>query len=82
VKGIPRINNLSFNGDNMAQRITLIGAYGRTYSETSKAAIDWQNGKDFKIVNGPYCSIRDLATLKRMNDEVVIRCNTGINLVL
>jgi hypothetical protein len=66
----------------MAQRITLIGAYGRTYAETSKAALDWQAGKDFKIVNGPYCSIRDISHLKRLNDEVVIRCNTGINLVL
>lgn len=66
----------------MAQRITLMGAYGRTYTETSKAAIDWQKGLDFKIVNGPYCSIRDVATLKRLNDEVIIRCNNGINLVL
>lgn len=21
---------------------------------------DWNNGKDFKVVDGPYCSIRDL----------------------
>ena len=66
----------------MAQRVTLSGAYGRTYTEASKAAIDWQAGKDFKMSNGSYCSIRDLHTLKRLNDEVIIRCNNGVSLVL
>lgn len=35
--------------------LELIGAYGR---ETSMQ--DWQDGKDFKIIGGPYCSIRDV----------------------
>jgi hypothetical protein len=33
----------------------IVGAYGR--EATVK---DWSEGKDFKIVGGPYCSIRDL----------------------
>ena len=39
--------------------LPLSGAYGRDYK--SKAAIvkDWLEGKDFKTVNGQYCSIRD-----------------------
>lgn len=35
------------------------GAYGR---KTSFA--DWQDGKDFRIVNGSYFSIRDIQALK------------------
>lgn len=66
----------------MAQRLTLIGAYGRAYTETSRAAIDWKAGRDFKIVNGPYCSIRDIERMKRIHDEIVIRCNNGVTMVL
>lgn len=39
--------------------LPLRGAYGR---QTLLA--DWNAGKDFQIVNGPYCSIRDLETIK------------------
>jgi hypothetical protein len=41
------------------KELTLIGAYGR---EATLA--DWKAGKDFQIVNGPYCSIRDLKRMK------------------
>jgi len=61
----------------MVQCITLQGAYGRRYKEPSKALKDWKDGKDFIIVLGPYCSIRDLPDLKRMSNEIVIRCDDG-----
>ena len=35
------------------------GAYGRDTTEK-----DWAEGKDFKIVGGPYFSIRDVQTMK------------------
>ena len=35
------------------------GAYGREANEQ-----DWLAGKDFKILHGPYCSIRDLKVIK------------------
>lgn len=35
------------------------GAYGRDTTEN-----DWTEGKDFKIVGGPYFSIRDIAALR------------------
>jgi len=35
--------------------LELRGAYGR-----KTVMADWHSGKDFKIVCGPYCSIRDL----------------------
>lgn len=45
--------------------LILIGAYGRRYATAEQALADWDNGKDFKIVNGPYCSIRDTEALKK-----------------
>ena len=49
--------------DQLSKPIVLMPAYGRSY-KTSQEAIDaWKSGKDFKIVNGPYCSIRDIDKL-------------------
>jgi hypothetical protein len=49
--------------DQLSKPIVLMPAYGRSY-KTSQEAIDaWKSGKDFKIVNGPYCSIRDIDEL-------------------
>ena len=39
------------------------GAYGRKYVTIDAANKDWQSGKDFKILSGPYCSIRDFTLL-------------------
>lgn len=61
----------------MAQRITLVAAYGRVYSTKEEALNAWRCGKDFKILNGPYCSNRDIHHLLRMNDEVCILISTG-----
>lgn len=44
--------------------LTLVGAYGRTYKSKAAALADWKDGKDFRIVHGPYCSIRDVERLK------------------
>lgn len=39
------------------------GAYGRTYDSIDHAMEDWVAQKDFKVVSGPYCSIRDFDIL-------------------
>ena len=39
-------------------------AYGRTYENSDDAIIDWKDGKDFKILGGPYLSSRDTEALK------------------
>lgn len=44
--------------------LELIPAYGRTYSDPKVMMQDWEDGKDFKIVGGPYCSIRDLNLMR------------------
>ena len=38
----------------------LTAAYGRSYATAEAAVRAWESGKDFQIVGGPYCSIRDL----------------------
>ena len=45
--------------------VCLTGAYSREAVES-----DWLQGKDFKIVSGPYCSIRDSAAIKADNGGV------------
>ena len=52
----------------------LTGAYGREATEA-----DWDNGKDFKIVSGPYCSIRDSAAIKVDNGNAKFLLMVFIN---
>jgi hypothetical protein len=39
--------------------LMLLAAYGRSYQTAKEAIDDWYAGKDFQIIDGPYCSIRD-----------------------
>ena len=52
--------------------ITLIPAYGRKYDSSIEMLSDWNSGKDFKLRNGPYTSIRDIELLMKMSDEIEI----------
>lgn len=46
--------------------LELRGAYGRpTRME------DWRQGKDFQIVDGPYCSNRDLVEIKKEGFDIL-----------
>ena len=38
-------------------------AYGRKYESQADAMKDWENGKDFKLIEGPYFSKRDFASI-------------------
>ena len=40
--------------------LQLIGAYGRKAIKE-----DWDNGLDFKIIEGPYCSKDDMEVMKK-----------------
>lgn len=57
----------------------LMGAYGREATEK-----DWIAGLDFKIVSGPYCSIRDCKAIKADNggDEMQLVFVNARNSVL
>ncbi len=44
--------------------LLLLPAYNRRYKTAEEVLADWNAGKDFKVRNGPYCSIRDLPVLK------------------
>lgn len=50
----------------MAQVKMLVAlpAYNRNYDTSEACANDWEGGKDFKIANGPYFSIRDVKLMK------------------
>lgn len=53
--------------------VYVTGAYGRSYESVEAAKADWEAGKDFRIVSGPYISIRDVNLLIDMGfDRVVI----------
>lgn len=53
-------------------------AYGRTCNNANDLRTMWENGKDFKIVGGPYFSIRDTAVLKQRYGMIEIECYTGV----
>ena len=48
----------------------IMPAYGRQYTTSEQARADWNDGKDFKIVGGPYLSIRDISYLKNTYSSV------------
>jgi hypothetical protein len=41
------------------ERIFITPAYGRIYKTNEDYRKAWLAGLDFKIIDGPYCSIRD-----------------------
>lgn len=50
----------------------------RKYWQTKEEIIsDWQSGKDFRIEDGPYCSIRDIKYLRSSYNRVYILYNHG-----
>jgi hypothetical protein len=52
--------------------LMIMPAYGRQYKTSEQAKTDWNAGKDFKIVNGPYLSIRDVNYIKDTYSSVWI----------
>lgn len=44
--------------------LSLVPAYGRRYESEDQALESWNKGQDFKIIGGPYTSIRDIDLLK------------------
>ena len=61
----------------MAYQLILVPAYGRQYADKGRALSDWLDGKDFKMANGSYCSIRDIDALNRTNNHIMIKITDG-----
>lgn len=61
--------------------MVLLPAYGRSYSTKEQALKAWNNGADFKIMGGPYCSIRDAEQLVADSSSVFIEFDYGQQLV-
>ena len=47
-------------------------AYGKQYHSQQQALNDWNAGKDFKIINGPYLSNRDIPQIRTRYRYIVI----------
>ena len=56
----------------------LLPAYGRQYEFLYEVEKDLIDGKDFKLMQGPYCSIRDFSSM--LSESVVITILYGLNL--
>lgn len=54
----------------------LLPAYGRPYKSRVETEKDWNDGKDFRIFKGPYCSVRDMESMKKDVDKLVFIINT------
>lgn len=50
----------------------LTAAYGAVYKTDTEVLEAWNAGKDFKVMRGPYCSIRDVSYLKQTSSRVLI----------
>jgi hypothetical protein len=61
----------------MAYQLILVPAYGRKYDSVSTAKLDWLDGKDFRLANGSYCSIRDIKALQMTNNHIMIKITDG-----
>ena len=55
----------------------LIPAYGRRYRSREAALHDWQAGRDFQILGGPYCSIRDVEAMRQEYARMYIQYDLG-----
>lgn len=51
--------------------IILTPAYGRRYTTEEAALTHWKRGLDFKIAGGPYCSILDIAEMKKQGPVAI-----------
>lgn len=53
-------------------KVVLIPAYGRKYDTAQDMMNAWHNGFDFKILRGPYCSVRDVEKLSSDYDKLIL----------
>ena len=49
--------------DQISKPLVVMPAYGRQYNSRDEVVRAWKSGSDFKVVGGPYCSVRDVAKL-------------------
>lgn len=53
-------------------------AYGRSYETVELLMKDWNEGKDFMIIRGPYCSIRNVEQMKEMGFRALIISSSSV----
>lgn len=62
-----------------ANPIYLMPAYGAKYLTKDAVLNAWKEGKDFKVVGGPYCSIRDVDVLKQTYNKIFIEYGKALD---
>lgn len=63
--------------------IIVLPAYGRRYVTAREALVDWWEGRDFQIYQGPYCSVRDATEMiAKGYTHVHIISSTGVTLAI
>ena len=60
--------------------LILFPAYGRSYDSVNSARVDWDNGKDFRMDLGPYCSKRDIDAMHQDFSVISIHVKPGLYL--
>ena len=66
-----------------SSQLVLTPAYGRKYLSESDMLRDWRSGKDFKILGGPYCSIRDWEAMRQDASTVtLLQCQGNLSVTL
>jgi hypothetical protein len=62
----------------LVNNLFLTPAPWRSQTQTrEEVTADWQTGKDFLIKNGPYCSIRDIESLRKNYNYIYILYTNG-----
>jgi len=54
------------------KELILVPAYGHKYDSKEAMIKGWVTGKDFRIITGSYCSIRDISRLKNKSTVITI----------
>lgn len=61
--------------------LILLPAYGRSYENQVACLQDWEGGKDFKILDGPYCSVRDEGIMQQAGFNKILFTTNGQPLI-
>lgn len=61
-------------GNEMSKTLYAAPAYGRTYANAADVLHDWNDGKDFKIIHGPYVSKGETGLMLKSGIKEVVLC--------
>lgn len=57
--------------------LILTPAFGRDYADRAECMDDWDNGKEFRIVDGPLCTKADIPHMKAAGFNLAVFTNNA-----